>query len=102
MLNRGDKVFLNHLGNQQYEVTNNRGEVVYGDDYFFYFKNANLKPNGSIEGRFLGEGTETLEKMNVGKAIYHEGEGFKLGRKRVRTARMIVAKSDGPPLVIIE
>jgi hypothetical protein len=100
-LRRDKKVFLNHIGDNKYEVLNHDKQLVFGkdDDYSIYFKNVTFKADGTIDGRYLGVPSDTLIDGYARSVTYDNG--FKVDGQSVRTARMVVANSKSGAIIII-
>jgi hypothetical protein len=99
-LKRDKKIYLTHVDGK-YEVFNHDKQRVFGvdDNYFIYFKNVNFRADGTIDGRYQGEATDTLIDGYCRDVIYDNG--FKVDGKLIRTAKMVAVKSDTGVIIII-
>jgi hypothetical protein len=104
MLRREEKIFLNIIDKDTFELTNRNGDLIFNgsDSYFIYFKNANFKTNGVIEGKYLGEASDSIIDGFCKNVSFEDGLGFKTDKKIVRTARMVAVDNKNKSVIIIE
>jgi hypothetical protein len=104
MLRREDKIVLTERGNNSFDVEIKGGKMVLGanDDFFIYFKNVNLRPNGTMEGRYLGEATNDLIDDYCQDVKFVDGQGFKMNGETIRTARMVAVNNKTRAIVVIQ
>ncbi len=63
------------------------------DDYFIYMKNANLRNDGVIEGRYLGTTQGNLIDDYCVELNYDRNIGYNIEGVRIRTAKMLAVKN---------
>lgn len=105
MIRREDKIVLTLAGDNMYQVADKKGNVFFNakDDYFIYFKNANFKANGTIDGRYLGNANDNLIDRHCKDVSFKDGVGFVTkSDKVVRTAKMVAVNNKTKVLIIIE
>lgn len=71
------------------------------DDYFIYMKNAYMKKDGTIVGRYLGDTPERIIDGYCHEITYVDGVGYHLNNKKISGARMLAVKNNGDKQVII-
>lgn len=81
-------------------IQNNDIKLTGDDKYFIYMKNVNLKSDGIVEGRYLGEASDNMIDGYCRDATYVDG-GFMVEGKTIRTAKMVAVKNDGDNQVIV-
>ena len=104
-MRREDKIILSAIGDNTFEVTNRDGGIVLGadDNYFIYLKNVNFKADGTMEGRYLGEATDSLIDDFCKNVSYQQDVGYTInGGAVVRTARMVAVNNKDKAVIIIE
>jgi hypothetical protein len=104
MLRREDKIVLTERGNNSFDVAIKGDKIVLGanEDFFIYFKNVNLKPNGTMEGRYLGEASDSLIDDYCQDIKFDENQGFTMNGETIRTARMVAVNNKTRAVVVIQ
>ena len=105
-LKREDKIRLNRVSDNSYQVTDfNNGDVLLKDtdNYFIYFKNVNLRSDGTIEGRYLGTTDGSIIDGYSRQATFTDGIGYSIENVGViRTARMVAIDNRNKTIIVIQ
>jgi hypothetical protein len=105
-LRREDKIFLYPTSVYNYRVENKDGQIVLSDndDFFIYFKNVTFRPNGIIEGRYLGENPQNIIDDKCREIFYSDAHKWHYADcKKVRsTAKLVAVNNKKSTIVIIE
>lgn len=100
-IRRNERVMLCQTEDNSFEILKDGAVVVnHDEDYYSYFINVNLKPNGVIEGKYMGE---TDDKMidEYCKTLTAKEDGWYDGDKKYRTAKMLVVHNKTKVVIII-
>jgi hypothetical protein len=103
-IRREEKIYLQLKDVNGFEVQNSNKNVIYQstDDYFIYFKNANLRTDGTIDARYLGIATDRLIDGYCRSVSFDNGAWTKDGGGTIRTAKMMAINNKTSATVIIE
>lgn len=82
-------------------IQNDEKKLTNDNSYFIYMKNVNLKSDGTIVGRYLGQASNNLIDGYCRNAVYSSDAGYKVDGAIIKTARMVAIKNDGDKQVII-
>lgn len=104
---REQRVKLIPVQGRGMRITSMEDELLVGssDDYFIYMKNVNLRPNGGIEGRFLGENPKAIIDEHCRQVEFSAEEGKwldKEGGKPFTSARMVAVNNQTGETIIIQ
>jgi hypothetical protein len=103
-IKREEKIYLQLKNDNGFEVKNSNKDVVYlsDDDYSIYFKNANLKSDATIDGRYLGIADNSLMDGYCRDVKFNNGKWIKDGGGSIKTARMMAVNNKTGATIIIE
>lgn len=106
-LKRNTRITLNRVEENSFSITDKEGNTLVEstEDYYIYFKNANLRDNGAIDGRYLGENPELIVDGKSKEIHYSSDQGLWFndsGKKPYKTARLVAVNNKTKVIIIIE
>lgn len=106
MLKREDKIAVYQTGMYTFKVETVKDGVEQlksDDDFFIYFKTVNFKPNGILEGRYLGENPKTIIDRHCKDAFYSDAHNWHFANcKQIKTARLVAVQNGTGKVIVIE
>lgn len=103
-IKRDERIFLNEMGENKFQVTNRDGEELINadEDYFIYFKNVNFKANGTLQGRYQGENPSSIIDDKCVEAFNVDGVWVLSNGKQVKTGRLVAVNNKKSVIIIIQ
>lgn len=101
-LRRGDKVMLCQTEENSFEVLKDGAVVINQDeDFYSYFFNVNLKPDGVIQGKYMGEASDTMVDSFC-KNLVSKEDGWYDGNKKYKTAKMLIVHNKTKVVIVVK
>lgn len=101
-MKRNQSVSIYQTGVNSFKVEDHKGNVVLNDneDYYIYMRNVSFKPNGIIQGIYLGDNPERIIDRHCKNAQYTDDWHLD-NRKPIKNARLVAVKNNEGVIVII-
>ena len=101
-MRREDKIILQPTKNGFTVLDRNLNVLLNDtDDFYIYMKSVNLRQNGNIEGRYLGNFNDNILDGYC-RDLSFDGENYLNDGEVIRTVRMLAVKNQTKQVIVIQ